>query len=110
MASFDPRLFAAINPVSSAPTSGSTVTAQATGPSTLLYINPAGTLTTLTLTLNSGNLPGQELKVVFGQGVTLLTVTSTNIISALPLGGITALGFSLEFVWDSSQAKWIRVL
>jgi hypothetical protein len=77
---------------------------------TLVYINPAGSLLALTLTLNPGTLPGQMLRVVFGQGITLLSITSSNIISALPLGGITATGFSLDFVWDSSQAKWIRCL
>ncbi len=92
------------------PTTGQTKVILATGTSIEVFINPAGTIAALTLTLPTGAYKGQRL-----------TVNSTQIVTALTLDGAatdtkglaqpTALTATsaLEWTWDSASAKWNRI-
>ena len=93
------------------PTTGGTVSPTASGAQVQAFINPAGTLATLTLTLPTGAFKGQTLYATFTQIITALTVTATNVDSK---GKVTptaaAVGDTFGYVWDSVSTKWNRIV
>jgi hypothetical protein len=99
-----------VDPQFSVPTAGGTVSPAATGSQIQVFINPAGTLATLTLTLPTGLIKGQTLYATFTQIITALTVTATNVDSK---GKVTptaaAVGDTFGWVWDSASTKWNRI-
>lgn len=99
------------DPQFSTPTAGGTVSPTATGAQIQCFINPSGTLATLTLTLPTGTIKGQTLYATFTQIITALTVTGTNVDSK---GKVTptaaAVGDTFGWVWDSASAKWNRIV
>ncbi len=96
------------DPTTLTPTTGQTVTLTPSGLCKLYVISPS--LLNLTITLAAGTASGQVLKVEFLGAITTLIVTATNILSANALPGTAALGLGFEFIWDSTQSKWIRTL
>lgn len=100
------------NPQASAPTTGGTVSPTITGSTTVVQINPAGTLANLTLTLPVGTQPGQLCFVAFSQAITALSVTTTNVTAtngmALPTAATANQAFG--FVWSGATSKWTRFL
>lgn len=84
-----------------APTAGQTVTCDG---SSVVFIDPAGTLATLTVALPAAPVNGQEVNLCASQIITALTVTGTII------GTLTTLavaGFA-RFVYSSTAVKWFR--
>lgn len=98
------------NPTSPTPSTGDTVTCTPAGLEKLYYIDPAGALADLTITLDTGTASGQILNVVISQDVTTLVVTSANIITATALPVSATAGDHLSFTWDGNQSKWIRTV
>lgn len=100
--SADPQFFV--------PATTDTVAPLATGSTIECFINPAGTIAAMTLTLPTGAFKGQRLTANFTQIVTTLTVTNTNTDTkglAQPTAATATSAF--EWVWDSVSAKWNRV-
>lgn len=92
------------------PAAAGTVAPTATGSSIVCFINPAGTIATMTLTLPTGAYKGQRLTANFTQIVTTLTVTNTNTDTkglAQPTAATTTSAF--EWAWDSASGKWNRI-
>lgn len=85
-----------------APTTGQTVTANAGV--RILFINPAGTLATLTVVLPASPVEGQDFIVCASQILTALTITGTIVgtLTTLALGGFA------RFVYSTDAAKWFR--
>ena len=85
------------------PTTGQTVTANP-GVNTL-FIDPAGTLPTLTIALPANPVEGQVFRVGASQIITSLTITGTIVgtLTSLALGGFA------QFVYSATSAKWFRV-
>ncbi len=97
------------DPQFSIPTTGGTVSPTAVGNEVHVFINPAGTLLALTLTLPTGTIKGQRLYATFTQIITGLTVTGTNVDTkgkAAP--SAAAVGDTLGYAWDSVSTKWNR--
>lgn len=93
------------------PTAGGTVSPTATGNQVGAFINPAGTLATLTLTLPTGLIKGQTLYATFTQIITALTVTATNVDSKGKVAPTAAaVGDTFGWQWDSVSAKWNRIV
>lgn len=83
------------------PTTGQTVTCDG---SSVVMINPAGTLATLTVTLPASPVDGQDVLICASQIVTALTITGTIV------GTLTTLavaGFA-RFVYSATASKWFR--
>lgn len=100
--SADPQFFT--------PATTDTVAPAATGSTIECFINPAGTIAAMTLTLPTGAFKGQRLTANFTQIVTALTVTNTNTDTkglAQPTAATATSAF--EWVWDSVSAKWNRI-
>lgn len=75
------------------------------GASSVLVVDPAGTLATLTITFPVAPVDGQAFTISSTQIVTLLSFSGGTIV-----GAITALavgGFA-KFVYSSSSGKWHR--
>lgn len=92
------------------PAAADTVAPTATGSSIVCFINPAGTIATMTLTLPTGAYKGQRLTANFTQIVTTLTVTNTNTDTkglAQPTAATATSAF--EWAWDSASGKWNRI-
>jgi hypothetical protein len=93
------------------PTTGGTVSPTATGSRVQAFINPAGTLAALTLTLPTGLIKGQALYATFTQIITALTVTATNVDSKGKVAPTAAaVGDTFGWAWDSVSAKWNRIV
>lgn len=92
------------------PSTGGTVAPTATGLHAQAFINPAGTLSTLTFTLPTGTLKGQTLTATFTQTITTLTVTGTNVdTKGLASPAAAANTSSFTWAWDSVSTKWNRI-
>ena len=92
------------------PLTGGAVTPTATGEVINAFINPAGTIATLTLTLPTGTLRGQTITATFTQIVTTLTVTATNIGTNGFASPVTTTATStFIWVWSVALAKWNRI-
>lgn len=89
----------------SVPTTGGTVVA-AGGLVNYVLLEPAGTLATLTLTLPSSPVNGQRCVVSTTQIITALTVGGGTIIGTLTT---LVLGGFAEFLYSSDSSKWFRV-
>lgn len=85
-----------------APTAGATVNANAG--TEVLFLDPAGTLATLTVALPLNPVEGQDFTVSSSQIVTALTFTGTIVgtLTTLALGGFA------RFVYSATAAKWFR--
>lgn len=91
------------------PTTGQTISPTATGYNVGCFVNPAGTLLALTLTLPTGTEKGQTLYATFTQIITGLTVTATNVDTkgkAAP--SAAAVGDTFGWRWDSVSTMWNR--
>ncbi len=88
------------------PTTGTTVTVNAfDGPELVVFLEPAGLLATLTITLPSVN-DGQSVVVSTSQAITALTLNGGTI-----LGGLTTLaanGFG-RWAFSATSTKWFRL-
>jgi hypothetical protein len=84
------------------PTTGQTVTANP-GVNTL-FLDPAGTLATLTVVLPASPVEGQLFRVAAAQIITALTITGTIVgtLTTLALGGFA------QFVYSATASKWFR--
>lgn len=76
------------------------------GPSTtLLILNPAGTLATLTVTLPQNPVDGQRLTIAAGALITILTInggTVKGLITTLALNGFA------RFAYSADAGAWFR--
>lgn len=98
----DPQFFA--------PLTTETVAPVATGDTIECFVNPAGTIAAMTLTLPTGAYKGQRLTANFTQIVTTLTVTNTNTdTKGLAQPTVTTATSAFEWVWDSASSKWNRI-
>lgn len=98
-------------PQTSAPTTGQTVTVTSPQMISNWFVNPAGALLALTLTLSNGTIQGQIVFVTITQAITTLTVTATNIGTngiASPTAVATATTFAWH--WNNTTTKWNRFL
>jgi hypothetical protein len=92
------------------PTAGGTVTVLNVSNIGNTFINPLGTLATLTLTLSDGVLKNQIHYVTFTQIITALTVTSSNV-SNKGLASPSAATASSTFAWAwDGVSKWNRFI
>lgn len=85
------------------PTVGQTVTANAGV--NALFIDPAGTLLTLTVVLPASPSDGQVFMMGSSQIITTLTVTGTIVGSLTTMG----LGGFARFCYSATASKWFRV-
>ena len=69
-------------------------------------LNPAGTLTTLTVTLPASPVDGQTQFVHATQSITTLTLNGGTIKNA---PATLAAGASMGFMWSAAVAAWIKV-
>lgn len=95
------------NVVTSVPTTGQTVAFLGNGNDQVLYLSPAGTLATLTVTLpaNATSLPGQRASIASTQAITALTVNGAGLI----LNPITSMTASQCFTFVRTASDvWIR--
>lgn len=85
-----------------APAAGATVNANAG--TEVLFLNPAGTLATLTVALPPSPVEGQDFTLATSQVITTLTLTGSIVgtLTTLALGGFA------RFVYSSAAAKWFR--
>lgn len=100
--SADPQFFV--------PATTDTVAPAASGQNIAVFIDPAGLIAAMTLTLPNGSFKGQRISVNFTQVVTTLTVTATNTDTkglAQPTAATATSTF--EWAWDSVSSKWNRV-
>lgn len=83
------------------PTAGQSVMILDT--SDVLFLNPAGTLATLTVVLPTGGA-GRRVTISSAQLITLLTITGTIVgtLTTLALGGFA------EFIYSATTSKWYR--
>lgn len=73
-------------------------------------ITPAGTLATLTITVGSGTVAGQLLRIAFSQIITALTYSGSNwATTGLAVPTDAAVDSSHVWAWSASAAKWLRV-
>lgn len=76
---------------------------------TVLYVNPAGTIATLTVRLPSvaGQAPGKEVCISFSQVVTALTITDmAGATTVASTAGAIATGQEYRYV--SAAIGWVR--
>ena len=90
------------------PVTGGTVTLAAFGSSLNTFINPAGTLATLTFTLPSGTMRNQKVYITFTQAITALTVSGTLGTAGLPALTAAVANTSYAYVWSVALAAWNR--
>lgn len=85
-----------------APVAGATVNANAG--TEVLFLNPAGTLATLTVVLPVTPVEGQDFTLATSQIITTLTITGAIVgtLTTLALGGFA------RFVYSAAAAKWFR--
>lgn len=79
----------------------------------LLYLNPAGTLATGTLTMAAAPSDGQKFCVEDTQTQTAITVsanTGQTMLTSIGLGAVTALTANTRYCWffNAPLAGWIR--
>jgi hypothetical protein len=99
---YDPQFFV--------PLTGATLTPVINGVTNPIFVNPAGTIAALTITLPTG-VKGASMTATFTQTVTSLTITGTNVdTKGLATPTAAASTSSFGWVWDSVSAKWNRVL
>lgn len=87
----------------SQPTTGQTVAAN---PGVqMLFIDPAGSLLALTVTLPDSPVDGQVFSMSSSQAITTLTITGTIVgtLTTMALGGFA------RFCYSSTATKWFRV-
>lgn len=84
------------------PATGATVNASAG--TEVLFLDPAGTLATLTVVLPPSPVGGQDFTIGSSQIVTTLTLTGTIVgtLTTLAMGGFA------RFVYSNQAAKWFR--
>ena len=84
------------------PTTGTTITADG---SSVLLLDPAGTLLALTVTMPATPIDKQRFTVSTSQVITGLTITGTIVgtLTTMALGGFAC------FQWNATAAKWFRV-
>ncbi len=86
------------------PTTGSTITAN-DGANLKLIINPAGTLLTLTLSLNASPVDGDVINICSSQAVTTFSMTGGTIVGALTT--LAAATFA-TYIYNGTASKWFR--
>lgn len=86
-----------------APATGATVNIS-TG-KTVLAVDPAGTLATLTINLPSNPGDGKRVKIAASQVITSLTLGNGTIVGAVTS---LALGGFAQFVFVGAASKWFR--
>lgn len=85
------------------PTTGQTVIPN-TG-ATILFINNAGLIAALSVTMPSNPADGQRFLIAARSGVTILTVTGGTIYGAA--GGLSLAGYA-RFVYSATAGAWFR--
>lgn len=98
----DPRLVPQTQYVT--PTTGSTITVNANG-NVMLFVNPAGTLATLTITLPSTPSDGDKVDLGSSQIVTGLTMNGGTIIGALSTMAVATFA---SYTYSSGSSSWFR--
>lgn len=78
----------------------------------LLYLNPAGTLATGTLTMEAVASDGQKFCLQDSQTQTAITIAANNgqTLASFGLGALTALVANTRYCWlyNASLSSWIR--
>lgn len=87
------------------PTAAATVTAGA-GSNVLVLLNPAGTLATMTFALNASPVDGDQVTVSTTQIISALTVSGGTIIGSL--SSLALAGFA-KFIWNATASVWFRI-
>lgn len=87
------------------PTTGQTITVNSNG-HTVLFINPAGTILALTVTLPSSPSDGDRVTLASSQVVTGLTMNGGTIIGAL---SALAVATFATYVFSNSSSNWFRM-
>ena len=89
-----------------APTTGQTITLPSfDGDRLKVFIDPAGTLLALTVTLPTA-IDGQTIAIGTTQAITTLTMTGGTIIAALTTLAIGGFG---EWGYSATANKWLRI-
>lgn len=86
------------------PTTGSTVTVNGNG-RVILFLNPAGTLATLTVSFPSIVSDQDSVVITTSQAITALTLNNATIIGALTS---MAAGDCAEYTYFSDNLTWAR--
>lgn len=74
---------------------------------TILIINPAGTLAALTLSMPTGSYDGQYLRITSRQILSVVTMSGATIVGTLTT--IAAAGGFATFRYNLADALWDRV-
>lgn len=86
------------------PASGTTINANNTG-NLVIFINPAGSLLTLTLNLNGSPQNGDKMSIASSQVVTTFTMSNGTIVGALT--SLAAATFA-TYIYSSDASEWFR--
>lgn len=98
------------DPLAFTPADGDTVALTPTAAVQSALLTPAGTLATLTITIDDGIIPGQLLSIVCTQIVTALTMSGANLsASILALPTAFTAGQKIEFLWSDANQYWVCI-
>lgn len=86
------------------PATGATVTVNSNG-HVMLFVNPAGTLATLTITLPSSPTDGDRVTLGSSQIVTGLTMNGGTVIGALSTMAVATFA---TYTYSSNSSNWFR--
>lgn len=89
----------------STPTTGSTVTVGSTG-STLLLLNPAGSLLALTISFPSTPSDGDKVQMGSSQAITTVTMSNGTVIGPLTT---MAIGTFASYSYNATTSSWFRI-
>ena len=91
----------------SVPTTGATVTIPSfDGVELLVFLNPAGTLATLTVNMPSVVTDGQKVSIMSSQVLTLITMGGGTILSAITTMGVNAFA---TYAYSATNTTWFRL-
>ena len=89
------------------PTTGATITLPSFDSGELMvFLNPAGTLATITINMPSAVADGQKVSLMTSQVLTLVTMGGGTILSALTTLGINAFA---TYAYSATNTTWFRL-
>lgn len=93
------------------PTTGQSISLIANGLSTSITIEPAGSLSALTISIDDGVADGQIVNLSFYQLVSTLTISGNNIdTSGITYGPAIGPKEAIIFVWSQPGSKWKAII
>jgi hypothetical protein len=89
-----------------APLTGATITMN--GNHNFMYVDPAGTIATLTIKLPPSPTPGMTIDIGFSQIVTTLTINDSAGSAVTGAATAAAVGVNQIYRWIPDTNKWVK--